>query len=147
MNIRLATQADLEAVSRLFDLYRQFYECEPDIDTATRFIGDRMRNGESTIFLAQDAGEAVGFVQLYPSFCSVEAIRIQILYDLYVDASSRKKGVGEALMNRATGFSVESGASRVDLSTAHTNVIGQHLYEKLGYRIVDEDFYSYSLYL
>ena len=50
-------------------------------------------------------------------------------------------------MNRATEFSIQAGAARIDLSTAHTNSIGQHLYEKLGYRIVDEDFYSYSLSL
>ena len=92
-------------------------------------------------------GRALGFVQLYPSFCSVEAINIQILYDLFVDSSARQGGVGEKLMNRASQFARESGAGRVDLLTAHSNKIGQHLYEKLGYKIVNEDFFAYSLYV
>ena len=145
--IKQADASHLDEVSRLFDLYRQFYECEPDLALARSFIEDRMRNGESTIFVALDGKLGLGFVQLYPSFCSVEAIKIQVLYDLYVDQAVRHGGVGEALMNRASEFARNSGAARVDLSTAHSNVIGQHLYEKLGYRKTDEDFYSYSLYL
>lgn len=147
MIIETAQKKHVAEVARLFDLYRQFYECEPDIELATEYISARVANGESKIFVAMDGPTAIGFVQLYPSFCSVEAIRIQILYDLYVDASARKLGVGEQLMNRASEFAIESGASRVDLLTAHSNVIGQHLYEKLGYRIADEDFHAYSLYV
>ena len=147
MIIENVEQRHIAGVSRLFDLYRQFYECEPDLELATDYISARIQNGESKIFVAMDEGTALGFVQLYPSFCSVEATRIQILYDLYVDASARKLGVGEQLMNRASEFAKESGASRVDLLTAHSNVIGQHLYEKLGYRITNEDFHAYSLYL
>lgn len=147
MQIKLATMCDLGEVSRLFDLYRQFYECEPDLELATEFIAARVTNGESAIFVALDGERALGFVQLYPSFCSVEAIKIQILYDLYVDRSARQRGVGERLMNRAAQFARDSGAARVDLLTAHSNSVGQHLYEKLGYRIANEDYHAYSLYL
>lgn len=147
MIIETAEQRHLAEVSRLFDLYRQFYECEPDPDLAFDFISARIQNRESKIFVAMDGETALGFVQLYPSFCSVEAIKIQILYDLYVDSTARNLGVGELLMNRASEFAQDSGASRVDLLTAHSNVIGQHLYEKLGYRIVNQDFHAYSLYL
>ncbi len=148
MQIKTATLEHLGEVSCLFDKYRQFYECEPDISAAKKFISDRMSNDESTIFVALDDNEsAVGFVQLYPSFCSVDAIKIQILYDLYVDQSQRKNGVGEALMNRASQFAKESGASRVDLLTATTNKAGQALYEKLGYKDSLKDFIGYSLTL
>ena len=147
VHIKSATISEVEELGRLFDLYRQFYQCEPDLELATNFISERIQNGESTIFLAQDGDRALGFVQLYPSFCSVEAIRIQILYDLYVDADARQGGIAELLMNRASDFARESGAGRVDLLTAHSNAIGQHLYEKLGYEIVNKDFHAYSLYV
>jgi ribosomal protein S18 acetylase RimI-like enzyme len=114
---------------------------------ATNFIAERIANDESRIFVAMDGDKARGFVQLYPSFCSVEAFKIQILYDLYVDADVRAGGVGEKLMNRASEFARESGAKRVDLLTAHSNKIGQHLYEKLGYEIANVDFHAYSLYV
>jgi len=145
MDIIRAQQEHIEEVARLFDLYRQFYECEGDIGLATNFISERINNDESVIFLAQEQGKGLGFVQLYPSFCSVDAAKIFILYDLYVDAAGRKSGVGQGLMEQATQFAKDAGAARLDLLTAHSNLAGQTLYEKLGYKKVNEDFYAYSL--
>ena len=145
MKILRAIKEHIPEVSRLFDLYRQFYECEPDIELATKYITDRLDNNESTIFVATDNDKLTGFVQLYPSFCSIEAVKIFILYDLYVDASTRNSGAGAALMNKATEYAKEEGASRIDLMTAFSNKPGQHLYEKLGYEKALEDFYTYSL--
>ncbi|MFT7009327.1 MAG: ribosomal protein S18 acetylase RimI-like enzyme [Colwellia sp.] len=145
MNIVRASQKHISEVARLFDLYRQFYGCESNLTLATEFIVDRMNKGESEIFLASEDGDAKGFVQLYPSFCSVDAVKIFILYDLYVDKCARNLGVGEALMNKATEFVKQSGAARIDLLTAKDNKAGQHLYEKLGYNKVNEDFFTYSL--
>ena len=147
MNIELATEKHVPEVARLFDLYRRFYECAPDIELARKFVSARITNHESTIFVAMDDEVALGFVQLYTSFCSVEAVKIQILYDLYVDAAGRQRSVGGKLMKRASEFARDSGARRVDLLTAHSNTIGQHLYEKLGYEITNKDFHAYSLYV
>lgn len=94
MDIRKANLQLLSEVARLFDLYRQFYECPPDYNIAYRFIKERMENSESDIFLAIDENAARGFVQLYPSICSVQAIKIYILYDLYVEADYRNAGLG-----------------------------------------------------
>ncbi|CAB1064316.1 Acetyltransferase, GNAT family [Olavius sp. associated proteobacterium Delta 1] len=147
MEIIRANQAHVTEISRLFDLYRQFYKCESDLDLAKEFIADRINNNESVIFVAIEGNSAKGFIQLYPSFCSVEAIKIFILHDLYVDECGRKSGIGEALMNKATEFAKESGASRIELLTAFDNKAGQHLYEKLGYKKVIEDFQPYSFKL
>ena len=145
MKILQAAKEHVPDVAKLFDSYRQFYECEADIDLAKAFISERIENGESTIFFADEDGITTGFVQMYPSFCSVDAIKIYILYDLYVDASFRNSGVGALLMNRASKYAKEHGASRIDLMTATSNKPGQHLYEKLGYKRVLEGFYTYSL--
>ena len=145
MEIVKANLEHIEEVSRLFDLYRQFYECTPDLELAIRFITERIEREESDIFVAIDGDMASGFVQLYPSFCSVDAVKIYILYDLYVDANKRKLGLGEKLMNVATEWARSNGAARLDLLTAHDNLIGQNLYEKLGYKRDLEDFYAYTL--
>ena len=97
------------------------------------------------MYKRQDGGSANGFLQLYPSFCSVQAIKIYILYDLYVEQEYRKRGIGESLMNRASQWAKENGALRLDLLTAKTNTAGQHLYEKLGYKKVNQEFHAYSL--
>ncbi|CAH0990945.1 hypothetical protein SIN8267_01046 [Sinobacterium norvegicum] len=145
MDIINADASHIEQLAPLFDLYRQFYQCPADAELAKQFISDRINNNESRIFVADDGGILQGFVQLYPSFCSVDAIKIYILYDLYVAKSGRGKGVGEALMNRAKAFATENGAGRIDLETAFDNNVGQRLYEKLGYKRVLEDFHTYSL--
>jgi len=144
--VQASTQHATE-VGRLFDLYRQFYQCDADLDLATAYITARLKQGESTIFIAMDGETAVGFVQLYPTFCSVQAVKRFILYDLFVDSGRRNAGTGALLMNRAAEYAKQEGAARVDLQTAFSNKIGQHLYEKLGYKKVGETFHTYSLQL
>ena len=147
MIIQRATSEHVDAVGVLFDLYRQFYQCEPDLGSATQFIADRINNDESIIFVAIDNDAVLGFTQLYPSFCSVELCKIFILYDLYVDETGRNKGIGRKLMDKAREYAEHEGARRLDLLTEHSNKPGQHLYEKIGYKKVNEDLYAYSLHL
>lgn len=146
MNIQLASITNIEEIARLFDLYRQFYQCQPDIELSRSFIGDRLKNNESTIFIALDDDSKVrGFVQLYASFCSIDVCKILILHDLYVEAELRNRGVGKLLMDRATDYARETGVGRIDLLTSKTNYSGQALYEKLGYEKTLQDFFAYSL--
>lgn len=144
IEIERATETHVEQVGRLFDLYRRSYDCEPDLELATTYIRERIARGESIIHVALLDGEAVGFVQSYATFCSVDAIKRHVLYDLYVDEAHRDDGIGARLMDAARDAAIADGAKRVDLETAHDNAPGQHLYEKLGYERV-EGFFTYSL--
>lgn len=142
--IRAATLADLDPIAPLFDAYRQFYEQAPDLDLARRFIAERLQRQESVILLAEDApGQALGFCQLYPSFCSVEAAPIYVLYDLFVSPAARKGGVGRALLQAAEARAVQDGKRRMDLTTAKTNKTAQSVYESLGW-VRDEVFWAYN---
>jgi ribosomal protein S18 acetylase RimI-like enzyme len=146
VTIRLAGLPDLPAVAALFDAYRQFYEQPADAALALQFIGDRMRNRESVILVAQAAGASgalVGFCQLYPGFCSVIAQPIYTLYDLYVAPEARKTGAGRALMQAAHAHAQANGFARLDLSTAKTNHAAQTLYESLGW-VRDDVFLVYN---
>ncbi len=145
MKMIQATEEHAEPVAKLFDLYRQFYDQAPDYAKAEAFIRGRVLNQESTIFLAMENGEAAGFTQLYASFCSVDAVKIQILYDLYVKPEFRGRGIAEALIRRAARFSKESGAGRIDLLTGKDNRAAQALYEKMDFKQVPPDFIPYSL--
>ena len=86
MIIDQATPADLDQVAPLFDAYRQFYDCPPDLPLARRFIGERLQGGDSVIFLARDGPLPLGFVQLYPLFTSSSPVpgRLWLLNDLFV---------------------------------------------------------------
>ena len=139
-----AESRHLDELGRLFNLYRVFYEEADDLEKASKYISARFNEGDSMIFVAENDDELSGFVQLYPSFCSVSAVPILILYDLFVDHSHRSKGLGRSLMNAARDFASENGYKRLELATAKDNYIGQSLYESLGYEI-DQEFLHYSL--
>jgi ribosomal protein S18 acetylase RimI-like enzyme len=141
---RLATLNDLPTIAALFDAYRQFYEQPADLALATQFIGERIRRSESVILLAEnDQQEALGFCQLYPTFCSVEAKPIFALYDLFVQPSARQLGVGKLLLQAAEQHAQQSGFARMDLTTAKTNYAAQSLYEATGW-VRDEVFCAYN---
>lgn len=141
---RLATIDDLAVTATLFDAYRQFYQQVPDLALANCFIRDRMRNNESVIILASDEHQQViGFCQLYPSFCSVEAKPIYVLYDLFVAPAARRSGAGKQLLQSAEQLAAKNGMARMDLTTAKTNQSAQSVYESLGW-VRDVEFYAYS---
>ncbi|MFC1680816.1 GNAT family N-acetyltransferase [Pseudomonadota bacterium] len=148
VRIERAGVDDIDAVAEMFDLYRQFYDQDPDPVKCRAYIEKRITRSESVIFVASDAeGEkALGFTQLYPTFCSVEASRIFVLYDLFVRREVRNLGVGRQLMKQAELHARSAGASRLQLETHHTNRNAQHLYESLGYK-KDEEFFTYALAL
>lgn len=145
MNIIRADLSHLDLLLPLFSAYRRFYQQAPDLTAEKRFLADRLRSGESVVFLAtEEPDRALGFVQLYPSFDSVALIATWILHDLFVDQQHRKHGAGRELMNAAAQFCRARGAERIDLATAITNTSAQPLYESLGYER-DREFYHYSL--
>jgi ribosomal protein S18 acetylase RimI-like enzyme len=148
LTIRKASIEDLNELAALFDSYRQFYEQAPDLALAKTFIAERINKQESVIFVAENqngkkAKKLIGFCQIYPSFCSVEAAKIGVLYDLFVDPKTRKTGAGRALMLAAHEYAAKNGMARLDLSTAKGNHAAQALYESLGW-VRDEVFYTYS---
>lgn len=144
--IRQATVADLDRVVPLFDAYRQFYRQTSDVEGAKRFLLDRLRYNQSIIFIAFQAGEAVGFAQLYPGFSSGAMAQILILNDLFVVPEARKRGIGSALLKHAAGYARQIGALRLVLSTEINNRNAQLLYEKHGWKR-DTVFWVYTLSL
>ena len=141
--IRLAIPADADAIAPLFDAYRQFYQQPSDLPLARQFIQKRLSKRESVILLAINAAkEIIGFCQMYPSFCSVDAAQIYNLYDLFVLPSARRSGVGQQLLVAAHQNALENGFARMDLTTAKDNHGAQALYESLGW-LRDDVFYAY----
>ncbi|MGM9428755.1 GNAT family N-acetyltransferase [Hydrogenophaga sp. MI9] len=144
IHTRIATVADLAPLAGLFDAYRQFYEQAPDLEAARNFIQARFELKESEILVAEDdAGQLVGFCQLYPSFCSIEAKRIYILSDLFVSPEARRLGAGRALLVAAEKHAAQTGRIKMELTTARTNKTAQSAYESLGWEL-DEVFLGYS---
>lgn len=145
LSIRLATIADLDSLAGLFDAYRVFYEQPSDLAGARAFLGERMAHRQSVILLAQDeADNALGFAQLYPSFTSAAMKPIFILNDLFVTPGARQRGVGGALLQAAADHGRALGAARLTLKTAIDNLAAQRAYEANGWAC-ETQFLSYNL--
>lgn len=145
--VELATVADVDRVAPLFDAYRQFYGLPSNLQLCRNFIAERLGRDESVVLLAAAAdATALGFVQMYPTFASLAAARIYVLYDLFVDPAARQRGVGRRLMEAAADEARRRGAVSLVLSTARTNHPAQRLYESLGW-VRDEEFDEYNLRL
>jgi GNAT superfamily N-acetyltransferase len=142
-----AALEDLDALVPLFDAYRQFYGLASDVALCRTFLAERIGRAESVVFLAAvSGGTAVGFTQMYPSFGSLSAAPLWILYDLFVAPQARKMGVARQLMKRARQHAEGTGAKTIVLSTARMNEAAQRLYESLGYSL-DTEFLTYELSL
>jgi ribosomal protein S18 acetylase RimI-like enzyme len=143
--VRYANLDDLDQLAPLFNDYRVFYQQESHLPSAYAFLHERMARNESVILIALNAeAAAVGFIQLYPSFCSISAQRIWILSDLFVCPSARGQHLSRALMEKARVHAKQTQAIRLELSTAHSNSRAQALYESLGYQL-DQTYRYYGL--
>jgi ribosomal protein S18 acetylase RimI-like enzyme len=134
---------DIEALARLFDAYRIFYEREPDPESAKRYIGKRLRGGGSHFIKALAQGRIVGFAHLSETLDTLSMRDAWFLEDLFVDPDYRRRGVGSALLRHAERFARDTHGSRLSLFTARTNLIAQALYEANGY-VRDDAFYLYQ---
>lgn len=147
LSVRRAGDRDIESVAALFDAYRRFYNKASDVSGAEKYLRARFESDQSVLFVAErPQGQAVGFCQLYPAFCSVFMARIFTLYDLFVTPEARNMGAARALLVAAEQYAAEQGGIRLELRTARSNLPAQALYESTGWRRNDH-FHSYSKWL
>jgi ribosomal protein S18 acetylase RimI-like enzyme len=145
LDIKRVTADDISAAALLYDAYRAFYGKPSDLPAAFDFLEQRTSKNESVIFLAVLQGEAVGFVQLYPIFSSVQMKPALLLNDLFVTENVRRQGVGEALLQQAKQFGSETNCAYLLLQTAADNYRAQSVYEKSGWIRAEDFFYEYPL--
>jgi GNAT superfamily N-acetyltransferase len=142
LQVRQAVLADLDALTVLFDGYRQFQGKASDPAACRAFLRDRFDHAESVVFLAMLGVDALGFAQLYPSFSSTALARVYILNDLFVAEAGRRAGVASALLAAVEGYAWSLGACRVSLNVAQINSLAQQLYAARGWQR-DGEFFMY----
>ncbi|WP_119079446.1 GNAT family N-acetyltransferase [Chitinophaga alhagiae] len=144
MQIIKATTSHLQSLAALFDAYRQHYEQAPDLEGARAYLAERLKNDDSVIYVAESAGQLLGFTQLYPVFSSIGMKKAWILNDLFVDPEHRRKGAARRLIGASRELGQGTGARYIMLQTHITNATAQALYEDEGFKR-DEEFYYYYL--
>jgi GNAT superfamily N-acetyltransferase len=110
ISVPCATTDDVERLLPLFDAYRRFYRQAHGIALARGSLAERLaRSGFHVLLAADEAGRALGFVQLYPMFSSISCRRTLALNDLCVMSGSRGLGIGRALLQQARHLATHSG--------------------------------------
>ena len=116
------------------------------MEGAQSFIADRLEKKDSEIFVAEnDQQELVGFVQLYPLFSSTRMEKLWLLNDLFIDPRYRGKEISVRLIERAKKLVKDSSACAMFLETEKSNIIGNNLYPKTGFKFnKSSNFYEWS---
>ena len=144
LTIAQATLSELDDLSSMFDEYRRFYRQSSDLEATKNFLAERIKSNESIAFIAYLNNQPVGFIHLYPTYSSVHLKRIWVLNDLYVNTSSRRKGVGFELIDAAIELAKKTDALCIKVSTAQSNFTAQQVYAAKGFRR-DYQFFHYIL--
>jgi len=135
VQVRPVTAAGLPALLALIADYQRFYAgAAPDDAHNAAFFGEFVAPSARGKLLGayDDDGSPAGYACLYWTFSSVSATAVVLLNDLYVLASRRGAGVGEALIAAAREVARERGCSHLRWCTELHNRRAQRLYERVG---------------
>jgi len=112
--------------------YKKILEVDPD--DYTTFIN----NPQKVIFLADVEGIPAGQIKIIPwwnKFAYIEEVTVNVEF--------RKRGVGQALMNRAITWAKAQGFPGLTLETQTNNVPACKFYEKCGFVLSGFDLNAY----
>ncbi|MDO6641704.1 MULTISPECIES: GNAT family N-acetyltransferase [unclassified Shewanella] len=139
MQIRLASELDLNVLVTLFDDYRQSLGFNAEPQKCRHFVTSRLAENDSMIFVALEDEQALGFVQLYPSYSSLLLKSVWYFDDVFVAEEFRGKGIATALLDKAKTLALgtevlfvkRTQVNKNELSSSLTNmteVEGMYLY-------------------
>jgi GNAT superfamily N-acetyltransferase len=144
MIIKQASIEHVQALSAIFNNYRESVEGVSDLAATTAFVEKIIRNGEATTFIALPENEnkiISGFANLYPCYSSLALKRLWNLNDLFIHERSRGQGTATTLIKHVMNFASESQAIRIELKTAQQNISAKKFYNSLGFTIDTDHIY------
>ena len=123
----------LALVEPLFADYQRFYEVEQIDQARNHTFLERFVDGdeEGWLFGAFEEDRILGFACLHRSKSSLRAADTILLYDLFVLAEARGKGVGRLLIEKGLEVARDAGAALLEWSTAPDNETAQRLYDSI----------------
>ena len=142
VEIRLAdlnSAADAAAVIAVLDSYASDPRggSEPlSAQVRDRLIPGLKSHPTTRIWLAWDAGQAVGLCVGFLGFSTFQARPLLNIHDLAVVPGRRGGGVGRALLSAAESHARQAGCCKLTLEVQDDNHPARGLYERFGFRDV-----------
>jgi ribosomal protein S18 acetylase RimI-like enzyme len=146
ITVRRATNADLPALGALgallmrthyaFDSRRFMAPGDDAEEGYAWFLGTQLQEEDVVVFVAERAGEVIGYVYAGIEPLSWKELRdgCGFIHDVVVHERGRGIGVATRLIEAAVEWLAGRGMPRVMLWTAAPNAAAQRLFERLGFR-------------
>lgn len=133
--ITLVGEADLADLLPLMRGYCDFYEVSPPdeqlLAMSRALIADPERDGIQLIARGEDAAP-IGFATVFWSWQTLDAGRIGVMNDLFVDPDARGTGLADALIAACAERTRAHGGLVLAWETALDNERAQAVYERVG---------------
>jgi GNAT superfamily N-acetyltransferase len=101
-----------------------------DADRAAAAIGEVIDAPDATLLVAEREGELVGFCTAYLDIHSVRYGQRCWVEDLAVHPEHRSEGIGGLLLDAASAWARDRGASHLELDTAHPRARARSFYDR-----------------
>lgn len=105
-------------------------------EVKARLISGLKSHPTTRIWLAFDAGQAIGLCVGFLGFSTFQAQPLINIHDLAVVPGRRGGGVGRALLTAAETYARRSGCCKLTLEVQDDNHPARTLYERFGFRDV-----------
>lgn len=141
VEIRRITQVS-DALEEAFA--RLMPQLSPRLGAPSREVLRRVAGSETGALLAAVAGERiVGVLML--AWYDAPSGRKAWIEDVVVDAATRGRGIGEALVREALALARREGVARVMLTSNATRRAAHRLYERMGFVRYETDCFRLDL--
>lgn len=146
LTIRPAASADLPVLGRLgallvtlhheLDPQRFISETPGKAEGYARHLAHQLLEAAVVVLVAEQNGKVLGYTYSALEGADYMALRgpAGVVYDLVVEPTHRRRGIGRLLLTRTLQVLVERGAPYVTLSAAANNASARHLFSQMGFR-------------
>jgi GNAT superfamily N-acetyltransferase len=134
VRIRAAGPGDVELIFSLIVELATYERAPEQVTGSVKLLSDALfgPHPAAEALIAEIAGEPAGFALFHGTFSTWECRPGIWLEDLYVRESSRRSGVGGALLSRVAAVALERGCARLEWTALTWNAPALDFYEKLG---------------
>jgi GNAT superfamily N-acetyltransferase len=114
---------------------------------ALKIIEGLMKQPNYLFFLAKCNGEYAGVANCFINFSTFKAKQLINIHDFSVSPNYRKKGIGEAMMEKIIDHCREKGYCKITLEVRNDNMKAQNLYKKAGFSECAPPMHFWELFI
>ena len=141
MLITTAKNIDSKLVMAINRLMPQLTPTQANVSEDS--LNELIANGASELIIAQEGEEIVGTLSLI--VFTIPTGKKAFIEDVVVDEKHRGKGLAEKMVSEAINLAKQKSVKRIELSSRPSRIAANKLYQKLGFKIRETNFYRLEL--